>query len=196
MVPSSEPPRRTLRSEIEDDAREPSPDFLPKQAVGVAAAAQESAGPAQGIAGGQHHQRPAQVSPMAAALELDQQGRDMAAHIGKNLLRQGVEGPPVVVEDHRRGLVAAAPAGGEHAIPVLRVARASRGADVESFVEQADRREDRPAERHVGAGTDFPGGTAARPMAGEEVAVEIDAPKAAAEAPLLLEDLLPARVEL
>ena len=49
---SSDPLGRTLRSEIEDDAREPSPDFLPKQAVGVAAAAQESAGPAQGIAGG------------------------------------------------------------------------------------------------------------------------------------------------
>src|SRR5258705_6064108 len=89
LVASSDPLGRTLRSQIEDDARKPSADLLPKQAVGVATAAHEATGPTQGIAGGQHHQRPAQVSPMAAALELDQQGRDMAAHIGKNLLRQG-----------------------------------------------------------------------------------------------------------
>jgi hypothetical protein len=91
---------------------------------------------------------------------LHQQSDNVAPHVGAQLASEPFKVASVVVIDHGRGFVATDATRAQDPVPILRIARAPGGADVQAFVESAETVEDLTAKGHARAGAYSPHGAA------------------------------------
>src|SRR5690606_24220580 len=92
----------------------------------------------------------------------------------------------VVMIDDRGGFIPAHVAFGKNSVPHFRVAAASSGTSVQSFVKQPNLFEDLPPERHVGTGSHLPGRYTPPSVTFEEGSIVQPWDVASVETPVLL----------
>ena len=111
---------------------------------------------------------------MPVALELDEQGDDMAPHVAVELFGEVAPIGPVVVEYDSRGRIAAPLTLCKHAVPQLGVFAASGSACPQSLLEEPEAIEDFTSESHVRARSNPPDRYADALRRLEERVVEIE----------------------
>ena len=99
---------------------------------------------------------------MPVLLKLDQQRRDMSAHVVKDLVLETLPLASVVMEDDRARFIAAALAARQQIVPKLGVSAAARRANVQALIEPTEEEESLAPDCHVGTGADDPSRTARR----------------------------------